>query len=268
VEVARYLERIGYDGPLAADVATLSALQRAHLLAVPFDALDCHLGNPVTVQPADAYRKVVGVGRGGFCFELNGLFAWLLGELGFDVALLAARPAIGDDRYALPDAHLALLVDTGERWLVDVGFGRFSMAPLRIDFDGEQVNAGGRFRVARSGERASEAERASDADELLAEELGASSPNGYRFTLVPVQREFFAERCRAFSSDPELPFVRSASVQQVFADGWAAVRRGELTGVRGGTALDRALVDEDDWRAELLRQFGLEVVGSEVRRAR
>ena len=88
MDVEAYLARIGYDGPRAPSARTLAALQRAHLRAVPFEALDCHLGNPVTVEPADAYRKVVGDRRGGFCFELNGLIAWLQGDLGFDVAPL------------------------------------------------------------------------------------------------------------------------------------------------------------------------------------
>jgi N-hydroxyarylamine O-acetyltransferase len=253
--VAAYLERIGYDGPLDPDAGTLAALQRAHLLAVPFDALDCHLGNPVTVEPADAYRKVVEGGRGGYCFELNGLFGWLLGELGFDVTLLAAQPAIGDDRFALPDAHLALLVDTGERWLVDVGFGSFAVEPLRIDDDGEQARGARRFRVAPDGE----------ADRLLAEELGVASPNAYRFTLAPATREFFADRCRVFSTDPDSPFVRQGSVQQLFDDGWASVKRTQTSGQRGATAWDRPIADEDDWRAELRRHFGLVVQDSEVR---
>jgi N-hydroxyarylamine O-acetyltransferase len=257
VDVTRYLRRIGYDGPLdAADHRTLAALQRAHLLAVPFDALDCHLGNPVTVEPADAYRKVVEHGRGGYCFELNGLFAWLLEQLGFAVTLLAAQPAIGDDRYALPDAHLTLRVDLEHPWLVDVGFGRFAMAPLRLDTDDVQRVGDGRYRVVPDG----------DADGLLAEQLDTGDdPNAYRFTLTPRSRAFFAERCRQFSTDPASPFVRSATVQQIFADGWASVRRDKLSGRRGDRALDRRLTGEADWRAELERQFGLVVDGTAVR---
>jgi N-hydroxyarylamine O-acetyltransferase len=256
VDVTRHLRRIGYDGPLDADHRTLAALQRAHLLAVPFDALDCHLGNPVTVEPADAYRKVVEHGRGGYCFELNGLFAWLLGELGFAVTLLAAQPAIGDDRYALPDAHLTLRVDLEHPSLVDVGFGRFAIAPLRIDSEAVQVCGDGRFRVVPDG------------DGLRAEELDTGDdPNAYRFTLTPRSRAFFAERCRDYSTDPQSPFVRSATVQQIFDDGWAGVRRDRHSGRRGGRVLDRPLADEADWRAELERQFGLVVDGTTVRGA-
>ena len=72
-------------------------------------------------------------------------------------------------------------------------------------------------------------------------------------------------RGRAFSTDPESPFVRSGSVQRVFEDGWASVKRGSLAGRRAGIGLDRELADEADWLAELERQFGLVVRGSEVR---
>jgi N-hydroxyarylamine O-acetyltransferase len=257
MDVAAYLARIGHDGPLDPSDATLAALQRAHLLHVPFDALDCHLGNRVTVEPADAYRKVVERGRGGYCFELNGLFAWLLEELGFAVTRLAAQPAIGDDRFAEPDAHLTLLVETGgRRRLADVGFGSFAIEPLDLDDDGEQVRDDRRFRVRPDG------------DLLLAEELGTPSPNAYHFGLEPRTQAFFATRCRAYSTDPASPFVRNGTVQQMFGDGWVSVKRREVSGVRGGKSFERATVDEADWRAELERWFGLVVDGSQVTRAR
>lgn len=42
-----YLARIRHDGPLAVDLTTLEALQRAHLLAVPFENLWlCSLATP------------------------------------------------------------------------------------------------------------------------------------------------------------------------------------------------------------------------------
>jgi arylamine N-acetyltransferase len=59
VDLDRYLERIGLYARPAAEVEGLFEPQRRHLLAVPFDALDCHLGNRVSVLPRDAHRKVV-----------------------------------------------------------------------------------------------------------------------------------------------------------------------------------------------------------------
>src|ERR1051326_4663048 len=92
-QVAEYLERIGYDGPLDAGVDTLRRLHHAHLLAVPFENLDIHGGRPIVLERDALFDKIVRRRRGGFCYELNGLFAWLLANLGFRVTLLSAGVA-------------------------------------------------------------------------------------------------------------------------------------------------------------------------------
>ncbi|MFO0767878.1 MAG: arylamine N-acetyltransferase [Nitrospiraceae bacterium] len=102
---------------------TLLGLHRAHVLTVPFENLNIHLGQPVSLDPDDLFRKIVHRRRGGYCFELNGLFALLLEDLGFSVTRLAARVlygAVGDR----PRSHQVLVVKMeGQVWLVDVGFG-------------------------------------------------------------------------------------------------------------------------------------------------
>jgi N-hydroxyarylamine O-acetyltransferase len=248
------LERMGFEGPPEASPSTLAALQRAHLLHVPFDALDCHLGNRVTVEPADAYRKVVLERRGGFCFELNGLFAWLLEHLGFRVSRLPARPLTADGGLAPPFAHLALLVELDRRWLVDVGFGfPWATEPLDVDERDEQERGGRRFRVAAHG------------DALVAEELGLEDPNGYRFSLEPVTQDAFAAQCAAYATDPDSPFVRRGPAVQAFEDGWAQVTRERARGTRGGAGFDEALTDEASWHLALERHVGLRVEGRSVR---
>ena len=248
----RYLRRIGFDAPLRVDHATLAALQRAHLLTVPFDALDCRLGRPVSVEPTDGYGKVVEQGRGGFCFELNGLFAWLLTELGFDVTLLAARPFTGDGTLAPPFSHLALEVELERPWLVDVGFGYFAREPLALDDPDEQVQDGRRFVVERE-----------DGD-LVAEELGMSRRWGYQFTLEPRARADFADQCRTYATDTTSGFVQQAPVGRAFSDGWVTVTRERIIGSRGGVNLERPIVGEDDWREALADHFGLVVRDGEV----
>ncbi len=72
-----YLARIGYEGALTPAIETLRGLHRAHVMTVPFENLDIHLGRPISLDPADLFRKIVVDRRGGYCFELNGLFALL-----------------------------------------------------------------------------------------------------------------------------------------------------------------------------------------------
>jgi N-hydroxyarylamine O-acetyltransferase len=96
---------------------------QAHLLAVPFENLDVQLGVAVSTRPEDAYEKVVRRRRGGWCFELNGLFKWALTEIGFEVQSLAGVVGrVASEPPQEPD-HLLLRVDCDEPLFVDVGFG-------------------------------------------------------------------------------------------------------------------------------------------------
>jgi N-hydroxyarylamine O-acetyltransferase len=148
-----YLARIGATRPPQADAATLRELQRRHLLTVPFENLSIHLGEPIVLDPGALVDKLVHRRRGGFCYELNGAFATLLAALGFQVTLLAAR-VFGANGLGPPFDHLALRVDLdrSRSWLVDVGFGRHSHYPLRLDTRTDQADPGGTFRLADTAE--------------------------------------------------------------------------------------------------------------------
>ncbi|BCY12211.1 arylamine N-acetyltransferase [Actinoplanes sp. L3-i22] len=145
MDVTAYLDRIGLPRPATPDDDSLRALSWAHQAAVPFENLSIHLGEPISLDPADLFDKVVRRRRGGFCYELNGLFALLLADLGHAVDRVASRVHRGEGRFGPLFDHLALIVDG--RWVVDVGFGRHSSYPLRLDSRDEQVDPGGRFRV-------------------------------------------------------------------------------------------------------------------------
>jgi N-hydroxyarylamine O-acetyltransferase len=93
VVIARYLERISYQGSREPILPTLQALHEAHLLAVPFENLDIFLGREIVLDEPSLWSKIIEHHRGGFCYELNGLFALLLRALGFQVDLLSASVA-------------------------------------------------------------------------------------------------------------------------------------------------------------------------------
>lgn len=254
MDVERYLDRIGYRGPLTPSPEALAELQRLHLLTVPFEALDPYLGVEVTVEPADAYRKVVEDRRGGFCFELNGLLAWALEQLGYEVTRLAARPMQGDGNLAPEFAHLTLLVQLERRWLVDVGFGSpFISEPLDLDQRANQQRAGRNYRVA------------DDRDALIAAEIDAVEPNGYRFTLEPRRMQDFAARCRAYSTDRNSTFSRRGPVALTLEDGWISMTATRLRGERAGERFERPIEGRDQWEAELEANFGLTVDETGVR---
>jgi N-hydroxyarylamine O-acetyltransferase len=150
-ELDAYLARIGAARPARADATALRELQLRHLRTVPFENLSIHLGEPIVLEPGALLDKLLRRRRGGFCYELNGAFSDLLSSLGFGVTLLAAR-VFGDDGPGPPFDHLALRVDAGGSgpWLADVGFGRHSSYPLRLDSREEQADPGGTFRIAET----------------------------------------------------------------------------------------------------------------------
>ena len=130
----------------------LSDLQRAHMLACRSRISTIHLGGTNVLDLESNYQKLVVERRGGWCFELNGTFAWLLAQLGFDVTLLAAGVHMGTG-YSNEFDHLALRVDLDEPWLVDVGFGENFTRPLRLQTGVDQPRDGRVYRLDPDGER-------------------------------------------------------------------------------------------------------------------
>ena len=137
VKVREYLERININATdisstvgAAESIETLTHLQKQHLLSVPFENLDIHQGVPIVLDQPAILDKIVRRRRGGFCYELNTAFAWLLRELGFDVTFLSAEVARPGGEFDLPFGHMALRVDIdGRSWLADVGFGECFIQP-------------------------------------------------------------------------------------------------------------------------------------------
>lgn len=90
--LARYFDRIGYAGPAHADLATVSELMRRQLYTVPFENLDVQAGLGVSLAPEDIADKILARGRGGYCYEVNGLFCMAMQALGVPYRYVAARP--------------------------------------------------------------------------------------------------------------------------------------------------------------------------------
>ena len=153
LDIPAYLSRIGYAGSTQPTAETLRAIHRAHLLTVPFENLDIGLSRKIECDADAAVRKIVEKQRGGFCYEMNGAFAALLRELGFQVTLLSARVAREDGGEGPEFDHLTLRVDLQEPWLADVGFGESFMEPLRLQPGQVQKESRRSFRILEDGER-------------------------------------------------------------------------------------------------------------------
>ena len=147
-----YLARIGYTGPLAPTHATLAALCRHHIAAIPFENIDALLGNPPDISAAAVDAKLIANRRGGWCVEHAGLFKRVLLALGYEVESLTARVWWRAEENAppRPRTHAALRVHLdGQAWLVDVGFGGWvPPGPLLLSQPGPQRIGGETFRIA------------------------------------------------------------------------------------------------------------------------
>ena len=241
------LERIGYVGPLAASVSTLSALQRQFLFRVPFENLDIHLGRPIRLEREQVLAKVVNDRRGGWCFELNEVFRLLLTELGFDVTRAASTVLLdgGDAGEPHPFDHLTLIVTLeGQRWLTDVGFGDCALAPLDVDDAGSQTDEQGEYRISPR-----------DGLYLLERlEAGGAWNACHRFDPAPRQWADFAERCQFLQRSPRSKFTQKRLCTRLDEHGCLTLSGNHL--IRH-TA--REPVPESEYRLVLDRRFDLDV---------
>jgi len=259
MDADRYLDRINLD---AADVKrpdrdSLERLQAAHVTAVPFETLSI-TGHPfgsrdgegVSLDPAALYEKVVERRRGGFCYELNGLFGWLLAELGFDADRVAAR-VVNEGEARPPANHLTHVVAFDRRYVVDVGVGTPQIRrPLPLDGSVVEDVAGVEWRVDESDRP--------DADYLTQfRDPGDDEwTDRYVFRDRPRDLSFFEATCEYLQSAPESPFTGDPVVTIATDRGYKRLSTETLTETVGGESRERA-VDPEAWDDVLEREFGL-----------
>jgi N-hydroxyarylamine O-acetyltransferase len=243
--VDAYLDRIGTARPAGPHLDALRVLQRAHLGAVPFENLSIHLGEPVRLDEAALLAKLVGRWRGGFCYELNGAFAMLLEALGYRVTLHSAR-AWGGGRFGAPFDHLALRVELDSPWLVDVGFGRFSHYPVRLDVRGAQSDPGGVFEVVEH------------ANEVGPPDLGVRRDGGweYRLDQRPYDLEDFVPTCWWHETSPDSHFTRSLTCSRLTDHGRITLSGHTFITTAGEVRTERTLTD-DETLAAYRDEFGI-----------
>lgn len=243
---SRYLQRIDYHGSLSPTAQTLSALQQAHLLSVPFENLDISLGRPIQLDETTLYEKIVQRRRGGFCYELNGLFAALLRDLGYSVRLLSAQVAHKNGGFGPPFDHLTLLVTLEEPWLVDVGFGDSFRAPLRPEPLREQVQAEGSYRLSQES-----------ALWTLYQQAGADWQAQYCFTLQPHILDEFAPKCQYQQTSPQSHFTQGRICTRATEDGRITLSELRLITTIGHERHEQALTGEEEFHALLQQYFGI-----------
>jgi N-hydroxyarylamine O-acetyltransferase len=252
MDITSYLERIEYHHPVEPDVQTLHELQTAHLLTVPFENLDIGLKRPIRLDRSSLWDKIVVRRRGGFCYEVNGLFSWLLEQIGFEVTYLNARVYNAEkDSFGMDFDHLTLLVripDAPTRWLVDVGFGDTFTRPLELDNTQWQ----------EQGLRAYRVEPFQDGYQLWQRGFDGRIESQYYFDLLAHQ--FPAEYeagCTYHQTSPESTFTHKPIISRLTETGRVSLDSDRLIITTSGQREEFPLESEDEYRSLLVKHFNI-----------
>lgn len=248
MDLQAYLDRIGFTGVPRPDLATLKALHRGHALAISYENLDVQFGRPTTTSPSEAFDKIVRRGRGGWCYEMNGVLGAALDEIGFKVTRLAGgvgRMTRGEEAVG---NHLVLLVDLPEGlWIADVGFGDGSRDPFPLK-DGAITSDGYEYRL----------QQLEGGWWRLHNHPNGGAPN-FDFTLDPADPALLAAKCLELQTSPVSVFVMTAIAQRHMAGEIRLLRGRAFRRLRGDEKTETLIDTADEFVALLKREFELDV---------
>ncbi|HEY3676942.1 MAG TPA: arylamine N-acetyltransferase [Candidatus Tumulicola sp.] len=246
--LAAYFARIDYDGSTTVSEETLRSIHLLQSWNIPFENVDIHLDRGVSLLTDALFEKLVGRRRGGYCYELNGLLAYVLTSLGFHVSMLAARTRLGGAMVA-PKTHMLLLVEVaGRSWITDAGFGAYGLNTCVALDPSVAVRCGNEsYRIVKERAPIYELQRAGAAGWLTL----------YDFTLVAMDPADFEVMNYFHSTNPASRFRRRVVLSRV----------GEFTrtllldlDLRKGPIDEPssdAIADVASYRRALLDEFGI-----------
>ncbi|MGX7895826.1 arylamine N-acetyltransferase family protein [Tsuneonella sp. HG222] len=246
-ELQRYLGRIGFAGEPRPDRATLRALHRLHLAAIPFEAIDAQSGVVPSMRIEDIFAKLVERRRGGWCYEMNGLFGWALEQIGFPVTRVSCgvMQHVGGEERA--DTHLALLVEAdGRTWLADVGFGSTQAEPIPLD-EGEHDHLP--FKVGLS--------RIDGARWRFSEHSGGD-PFSYDFAAAPGDESRLTAKCHWQATAADSNFVQNFVAMRRDGDDHLSLRGRVFTRRSANGAQPETLSSAEEFDEVLRTRFGID----------
>ena len=246
-DLERLLTRIGLAAPPAPDAAGLAQVHRAYVAAMPYETIAIALDRQASLDLEAVADRVLEHGRGGYCFELNGLLAWVLEELGFRVERREGRAGAREEDG--PTNHLALVVSlpdgSPERWLADAGLGEGALDPIPLQVGAHLSPGGLRWTLEHEGE-----------GWWLTNHAWGSFA-GVSFSDHDVDLTAFLPHHERLSYDPDSPFVRAFIVQRP-ADDRITTLRARTLSVRGPRVEeDQVLPSPEALAATLLGSFGV-----------
>jgi N-hydroxyarylamine O-acetyltransferase len=233
------------------NLSFLSKLQEQHLFTVPFENLDIHQGKKIVLEENRIYEKIVVNGHGGFCYELNGLFCWLLRSLGFSVSMVSSRVYRSAEDIFTPEFdHMVLLVNLEKVYLVDVGFGDTFRYPIALP-DGITEDIGGKYRVQPFG--------SAPETYILQKQENNSWQHVYSFTTHPRMISDFEEMCTFHQTSPESHFTQEIICTMATINGRISLSDAFLTITDGSSKKKTKVVSDKDFKHKLMDHFGIQL---------
>jgi len=250
MDIQKYLNRIGIKGKSNPTLAFLQKLQKAHLLNIPFENLDIHYGNKIELNADKLFKKVVINNRGGFCYELNGLFYELLNSLEFNVKRISAKVYNKDNGYGKEFDHLVLIVNINSiEYLADVGFGEFSLAPLKFELQILQHDKRGKFFFDRYDEKYFRINR---------KENNQTIPQ-YIFKTEGRKLQEFNSMCKYHQSSKESHFTQKKVITLPTENGRITLNDDKLKITENGISKESDFESEKEFEKNLWEYFKIKI---------
>lgn len=250
MNIEAYIKRINYKGNLIPNLEVLKHLQKSHLLNVPFENLDIHYKSPIDLNFDKFYQKVVEKGRGGFCYELNGLFDRLLQKLGYNTKIISAR--VYDNKkneFGAEYDHLAIIVEINQKeYLVDVGFGEFTFYPLKLEIDNIQSDPRGNFVIEKY-----------DNDYLKVSKIKEETKSfEYIFTMKKRALSEFTEMCNYHQTSANSHFTQKKLISRPTESGRVTITGNTLKITEGSEIIEEHQFNNKDFGKYLLNYFNID----------
>ena len=245
-----YLERIEYNGGTDISEETLRELHITHTLNIPFENLDVYYGKPVLLDEVSLFNKIVKNRRGGYCFEMNGLFSFVLQKLGFKVTNLLARGTMDGINFSAKTHQVLLVENVGKRWLADVGFGNDGIiAPLLLQENMDQKQFAHTYRLIKN----------QTFGYVLQKKIVDKYVSLYAFTLKECYPEDFLMSNHYTSTFPESFFVKTRMCTMPKKEGRITLTDTQFKTICNGNITEKAIENDDEFNTVLQKHFNLDL---------
>lgn len=248
IDIRGYLARLDVDKE-EPSLSFLKKLHFAHIHTIPFENLDIHYNRKIQLDYTKVFDKIVKRRRGGFCYELNGLFYHLLYHLGFDCFITSAQMKREDGSFSPPFDHMVIIVTIDDiKYLVDVGFGEAFSYPKQISKGLVQMDYTTYWRF----------DLDPDENYLLQFSSNASSyQTKYMFSFEEKQIIQFMEMCEFHQNSDQSPFTQKKLITIKTNDGRVTLTDRKLKVLQLGETIEEPILNEDEFLSKLEQFFAI-----------